>query len=149
MRTAPAWGAGASGTSVLWSCSSPPLAVRTQARTRPAYGRKVGVIICSVPVVGIGIGVPDPTGWMYTLYVGLRRFCGSAFTTSATRSPEGDTAHDLLDRTVTVAAFDEVGERAVAQETGVGFLLLRRARELPLVRAVAAHQPDVVILVPH
>ena len=31
------------------------------------YGRNVGVTICSVPVVGIGTGVPDPTGWMYTL----------------------------------------------------------------------------------
>lgn len=31
------------------------------------YGRKVGVTICSVPIVGIGTGVPEPTGWMYTL----------------------------------------------------------------------------------
>jgi len=31
------------------------------------YGRNVGVTICSTPVVGMGTGVPDPTGWMYTL----------------------------------------------------------------------------------
>jgi len=31
------------------------------------YGRNVGVTICSVPGRGIGTGVPDPTGWMYTL----------------------------------------------------------------------------------
>lgn len=31
------------------------------------YGRNAGVTICSVPTVGIGTGVPEPTGWMYTL----------------------------------------------------------------------------------
>src|SRR2546421_4401930 len=75
----------------MWSCSSPPLAVRTQARTRPAYGRKVGVIICSVPVVGIGIGVPDPTGWMYTLYIGLRRFFGAGLGAGGPICPPGGT----------------------------------------------------------
>src|SRR2546430_16524794 len=94
MRTAPAWGTGASGTSLMWSCSSPPLAVRTQARTRPAYGRKVGVIICSVPVVGIGIGVPDPTGWMYTLYIGLRRLCGGPAPPGAPRAPPARARHE-------------------------------------------------------
>lgn len=28
------------------------------------YGRNVGVIICSEPVVGIGTGVAELTGWM-------------------------------------------------------------------------------------
>ena len=37
------------------------------AHARRAYGRNVGVTICSVPVVGIGTGVLEPTGWMYTL----------------------------------------------------------------------------------
>ena len=44
--------------------------VKTQARTSFGggdYGRNVGVTICSAPIVGIGTGVPDPTGWMYTL----------------------------------------------------------------------------------
>jgi hypothetical protein len=62
-RTSPVLGAGASGTSLIWRCG-PPVAVRTQARTRQTYGRNVGVIICSVPLVGIGTGVPDPTAWI-------------------------------------------------------------------------------------
>ena len=37
------------------------------AHARRAYGRNVGVTICSVPVVGIGTGVLEPTGRMYTL----------------------------------------------------------------------------------
>ena len=31
------------------------------------YGRNVGVTICSAPTVGMGTGVPEPIGWMYTL----------------------------------------------------------------------------------
>src|SRR6266566_4634981 len=158
IRTSPMVGAGASGTSVIWRWSRPPVAVRTQARTggrlnlRPE--RRRNHLLCPRgrhrdrgrradrldidPIRGIAailrLGVDDQRDEV----TGRR---------NGERCDRQIGAGHLLHGAIAVPPFDQVGERTVSQEAGLGFALLRGAGELALVRAVAAHEPDVGVLI--
>src|SRR5581483_8144620 len=77
-----------------------PGAHRNAARR---YGRNAGVIICSVPVVGTGMGAPPApppgaTGWLYTRNT---FFCTA--TTRPSRSPAGEGTASAFIRSVPVS----------------------------------------------
>src|SRR6266581_5214582 len=171
IRTSPMVGAGASGTSVIWRWSRPPLAVRTQARTggrlnlRPE--RRRNHLLCPRgghrdrgrradrldidPIRGIAailrLGVDDQRDEVTGRRNGERcdRQIGAGQRRDVARRQIG--AHHLLHGAIAVPPFDQIGECTIPQEVGLGFALLRGAGKLALVRAVAAHEPDVGVLI--
>src|ERR1041385_2733650 len=177
-RTCPAWGGGASGTSLILRCSSPPVAVSTAARTpwppapnpeslsgperrcdhllqadrRQRDGGRRADRLNVYAVHGIAailrLRVHDQGQEIAGRRDGERCDREVGSGDRGGRAGREIGADDLLDRAIALTSLYQVGERAVTQKPGLRLTLLRRPRELALVGAVAVHQPDIAVLVP-